>query len=106
MKLNKVLFLMSAMLVLTLGSCSNKKQLSELKTQEIVLQKNYDTVGLASSELYEDVSTALACNYYSQLALADNDFDKIVIQRKINHFEKADSLKNEYFSSKTKVSKY
>ena len=105
MKLNKVLFLMSAMLVLTLGSCSNKKQLSELKSQEIVLQKNYDTVGYVSFELYQDVSTALACNYYSQLALTDNAFDRIVIQRKINHFEKTDSLKNEYFSSRVKVSK-
>ena len=106
MKLNKVLFLVSAMLVLTLSSCSNKKKLSELKTQEVVLQKNYDTIGLLSSELYEDVSTALACNYYTQLELANNDFDKILIKRKINLFKKADSLKNKEFLSRVKNSEY
>ena len=88
------------MLISTLSACRNKKQLSDLKTQEVVLEKNYDTVGYVSFELYQETSTALACNYYSQLALADNDFDKIVIQRKINHFEKADSLKCKQFLSK------
>ena len=99
MKLKNVLFYVSLMLIIILSSCSNKKQLSELKTQEIVLQKNYDTVSIIS---YEDVSTALACNYYTQLELANNDFDKILIKRKINHFEKTDSLKKAYFLSREK----
>jgi|ERR1035437_567444 uncharacterized protein YcfL len=117
--MKKVLFLMSAMLVLTLGSCSNKKQLSELQSQEVVLQKNYDNGSvislksyqnddgeLISIESYQDASTALITNYYMQLELTDNVFDKEAIQRKIDLFEKTDSLKNEHFLSRTKISKY
>jgi hypothetical protein len=99
---------MSAMLVLTLTSCTNKRELFELQTQETILKRDYDNVyeSFISYETYKSASTALRTNYDAQLELTHNDFDKGTIQGKIDLLEKIDKIEYDFFLTRAKTSGY